>query len=54
MHPDLLKIIGIMQQSRMGIYIVEAGEPGAVVLKEPETGSVLPGYRPRGLRRSAR
>jgi hypothetical protein len=48
MHPDLLKIIGIMQQSRMGIYIVEAGEPGAVVLKEPETGSVCRAIVPAG------
>lgn len=48
MHADLLKIIGIMQKSRMGIYIVEAGEPGAVVLKEPETGSVCRAIVPAG------
>jgi len=50
MHPELLRIIGLMQESRMGIYVVDAVEPGAVVLRELLTGQVSRAIVPAGYR----
>ena len=52
MHDELVRVIGLMQESRMGVYIHEGGEKDAVVLRELVTDRVCraivaSGYRGR-------
>lgn len=48
MHPELLRIIGLMQDSRMGLYTVDAVEAGAVVLRELFTDKAFRAIVPAG------
>ena len=52
MHDELVRVIGLMQESRMGVYIHEGAEKDAVVLRELVTdkvcrATVASGYRGR-------
>ena len=52
MHDELVRVIGLMQESRMGVYIHQGGEKDAVVLRELVTDRVCraivaSGYRGR-------
>ena len=40
MHEELVRVIGLMQESRMGVYIHEGAEKDAVVLRELVTDKV--------------
>ena len=40
MHDELVRVIGLMQESRMGVYIHEGAEKNAVVLRELVTDKV--------------
>jgi hypothetical protein len=48
MNADLLRVIRLMQESRMGIYTVDAMEGGSAVLRELITGAVCRAIVPSG------
>ena len=50
MHTELLRIIGLMQQSRMGLYLHEGTEDSLVVLRELATDAVCRAIVPSGFR----
>lgn len=50
MHTELLRIIRLMQQSRMGLYLHEGTEGGLVVLRELATDAVCRAVVPAGFR----
>ncbi len=50
MHDELLRLMGLMQHSRMGIYVHEGAEGDSVVLRELVTGAVCRTIVPSGYR----
>ena len=54
MHPDLLRLIRLMQDSRMGFYIHRGWEGDASVLEDLVTGAACPGNRPGRLQGTGR
>lgn len=48
MHEELLRVIGLMQKSRMGVYIHEGGDKNAVMLRELVTNRVCRAIVPSG------
>jgi hypothetical protein len=50
MHPELLRVIGLMQESRMGIYVCERVEADAFVFREMVTDDVFRAIVPSGYR----
>jgi hypothetical protein len=50
MHAELLRIIRLMQESRMGIYVQEGGQDGLVALRDIHTGAVCHAISPAGYR----
>jgi len=50
MHDELLRVIGLMQKSRMGIYLHEGMRQGTVVLRELVTDTVSRAVVPSGYR----
>ena len=50
MHTEQVRLIGLMQQSRMGLYVNEGAEGGLVVLRELVTDTVCRAIVPAGYR----
>jgi len=50
MHEELLRVIGLMQKSRMGVYVHEGGDKNAVMLRELVTNRVCRAIVPSGYR----
>jgi hypothetical protein len=50
MHPELLRLIGIMQASRMGLYIQQGTDDELVVLEDIATGDRCRAISPTGYR----
>lgn len=50
MHAELLRLIGLMQQSRMGIYVREETDGGLLVLRELASNAVCRAIVPSGYR----
>jgi hypothetical protein len=50
MHEELVRVMGLMQESRMGVYVHEGGEKDAVVLRELVTDKVCRAIVPSGYR----
>jgi hypothetical protein len=50
MHDELVRVIGLMQESRMGVYVYEGGERDTVVLRELVTDKVCRAIVPSGYR----
>jgi hypothetical protein len=50
MDDGLLRVIGLLQDSRMGVYVHEGGDEGRVVLRELVTGTVCRAICPSGYR----
>jgi hypothetical protein len=50
MHEELLRVIGLMQESRMGIYVHEGIDKDSVVLREVVSGRVCRAISPSGYR----
>lgn len=50
MHPELLRLIRLMQESRMGLYIHEGAEGSRTLLRELVTGAVCRAIVPAGYR----
>ncbi len=50
MHDELLRLMALMQQSRMGIYVHEGAEGDAIVLRELVTDEVCRAIVPSGYR----
>jgi hypothetical protein len=48
MHPDLLRLMRLMQDSRMGFYIHRGGESDASILEDLVTGDVCRAIVPAG------
>lgn len=48
MHPDLLRLIRLMQESRMGFYIHRGREGNVSILEDMVTGAVYPAIVPAG------
>ncbi len=48
MHSELLRVIGLMQQSRMGIYVHQGLDKDAVLLRELVTGRSVRAISPAG------
>jgi hypothetical protein len=48
MHPELLRLMRLMQDSRMGVYIHRGGEGDASVLEDLVTGAVYRAIVPAG------
>src|SRR5437763_2635642 len=48
MHPELLRLIRLMQESRMGLYIHRGRRDGLTVLEDIVTGSVYRAIVPSG------
>jgi len=50
MHDELVRMIGLMQESRMGVYVHEGAERDAIVLREFVTDKVCRAIVPSGYR----
>ena len=50
MHPELLRLVLLMQESRMGLYVHQGIESSLVVLRELVTGAVCRSIVPSGYR----
>jgi hypothetical protein len=50
MHAELLRLIRLMQESRMGLYVQEGAENGLVALRDVVTGAVCGAISPAGYR----
>ena len=50
MHEELIRLMGLMQHSRMGIYVHESAEGDSVVLREIVTNAVCRAIVPSGYR----
>jgi hypothetical protein len=50
MHEDLVRVIGLMQESRMGVYVHQGGAEDLIVLREIVTGTVCKAICPSGYR----
>ncbi len=50
MHPELLRVIGLMQESRMGIYVCERMDSDVFVFREMATDDVFRAIVPSGYR----
>ncbi len=48
MHEELTRVMGLMQQSRMGVYVYEGAEGDLAVLRELVTGEVCRAVVPTG------
>jgi hypothetical protein len=48
MHPELLRVIRLMEESRMGLYIHEGAEGGLTLLRELVTDAVCRAIVPAG------
>jgi hypothetical protein len=48
MYPDLLRLMRLMQDSRMGFYIHRGGEGDASILEDPVTGDIYRAIVPAG------
>ena len=50
MHPELLRLIRLMQESRMGLYVHEGADDSLVALRDVLTGAVCRAISPAGYR----
>jgi hypothetical protein len=50
MHAELLRLIRLMHESRMGLYVHEGAENGLVALRDVVTGAVCDAISPAGYR----
>jgi hypothetical protein len=48
MHPELLRVVALMQESRMGLYVHEGQEGGLVLLRELATDALCRAIVPAG------